>query len=174
MSNQDDELIGWYEFVIVDWPDWLLCLQENVISIEYIERAPAPEPDRSLEHPDWVSAVHTFDEYILTGAYDNSVRVWNARDGQLILSHAAHSSPVKAVCWITSTSFLTASHDQTVALWTVDDGSKTISPKAFFRGHANSVDGLCLSPDKQKVAIIFSVVLLFMKYTMSYFRHCYF
>ncbi|GAU94382.1 hypothetical protein RvY_06164 [Ramazzottius varieornatus] len=123
---------------------------ENVISIEYIERAPAPEPDRSLEHRDWVSAVHSFDDYILTGAYDNSVRVWNSRDGQLVLSHAAHTAPIKGVCWTTSSSFLTASHDQTVALWNIDEGGKNVSPRAFFRGHANSVDALSLSPDRKK------------------------
>lgn len=31
---------------------------EASVSIEYVERFPAPEPEESLNHDDWVSAVH--------------------------------------------------------------------------------------------------------------------
>ena len=31
--------------------------QESVVEIEYIERHPAPEPEDSLLHDDWVSCV---------------------------------------------------------------------------------------------------------------------
>ena len=31
--------------------------QERVLEIEYIERHPAPEPEDSLTHDDWVSSV---------------------------------------------------------------------------------------------------------------------
>lgn len=34
-----------------------LTMQETVIEIEYIEQHPAPEPEDSLVHDDWVSAV---------------------------------------------------------------------------------------------------------------------
>ncbi len=31
--------------------------QERVVEIEYVERFPPPEPEDSLAHDDWVSAV---------------------------------------------------------------------------------------------------------------------
>ncbi|OQV13082.1 Ribosome biogenesis protein WDR12-like protein [Hypsibius exemplaris] len=129
---------------------------ENVLEIEYIEHLPAPEPEASLDHPDWVSAVQMLDDCILTGCYDNQVRVWT-RKGALVLAHAAHISPVRAVAWVnvsdTEGSFLTSSHDQTVALWSLENRKTqhaAVTPKAFYRGHAASVDGLAVSPDAQK------------------------
>lgn len=36
---------------------------ENVINIEYFERLPPPTPKESLIHDDWVSSVHTTEEW---------------------------------------------------------------------------------------------------------------
>lgn len=36
---------------------------EETIEIEYLERFPAPEPEDSLNHDDWVSAVHCCKEW---------------------------------------------------------------------------------------------------------------
>jgi hypothetical protein len=38
------------------------CLQESVIEIEYVESHPPPEPEDSLLHDDWVSAVHAMND----------------------------------------------------------------------------------------------------------------
>lgn len=31
---------------------------ETVVEVEYVERHPAPKPEDSLNHDDWVSCVH--------------------------------------------------------------------------------------------------------------------
>lgn len=36
---------------------------ESTIEIEYIDRTPAPEPQTSLLHDDWVSGVHTSNQW---------------------------------------------------------------------------------------------------------------
>lgn len=33
-------------------------MQETVVDVEYVQRQPAPHPENSLVHDDWVSAVH--------------------------------------------------------------------------------------------------------------------
>jgi hypothetical protein len=36
----------------------LALLQEEVLELEYLERQPAPAPQDSLQHDDWVSCLH--------------------------------------------------------------------------------------------------------------------
>lgn len=38
---------------------------ESTVEIEYIEKFPAPEPEDSLNHDDWVSSVHTHKDWYL-------------------------------------------------------------------------------------------------------------
>lgn len=32
---------------------------ESIIDVEYIQRTPAPEPEDSILHDDWISGIHT-------------------------------------------------------------------------------------------------------------------
>lgn len=128
-----------------------------MLEVEYVERVPAPKPENSLDHSDWVSALHVMNDLILTGSYDNKMSVWSGT-GKLRLQSEAHLAPVRAVAWVDANSdggtFLTSSHDQTAALWYLYyQGKKAVcAPRAFYRGHAGSVDGLSVSPDKQNVS----------------------
>ena len=36
---------------------------ETTVDVEYVERFPAPEPEDSLNHDDWVSSCHCFKEW---------------------------------------------------------------------------------------------------------------
>lgn len=36
---------------------------EGIITVEYVERLPAPQPEDCLMHDDWVSAVHVSDNW---------------------------------------------------------------------------------------------------------------
>ena len=73
-----DFLIGG-EFLRVSLLDHLKAKDistETTVDIEYIERLPAPEPEDSLNHDDWVSAVHCYKQWykILNG--QNSFKVY--------------------------------------------------------------------------------------------------
>lgn len=60
-----DFLIGG-EFLRTSFNDHLKSKDistENTIDVEYVERFPAPEPEDSLNHDDWVSAAHCFQEW---------------------------------------------------------------------------------------------------------------
>lgn len=75
---------------------------EDVIEIEYVERFPAPEPKDCLLHDDWVSAVSTFNNWILTGCYDNTLNLWTTK-GSHVLTIPGHTSVIKAVAWVSLT-----------------------------------------------------------------------
>lgn len=42
---------------LTNWHECYTGLQESVLKIEYVEQQPAPEPEDSLLHDDWVSCV---------------------------------------------------------------------------------------------------------------------
>jgi len=118
---------------------------EEIVEVEYVESFPPPEPQDSLMHDDWVSAVDATHEWILTGSYDNTLHLWNSR-GKHVESFAAHTGPVKAVCWIstddTTAVFASASHDQTVMIWEWDLPRNSVVCKWICRGHERSVETL--------------------------------
>jgi len=38
---------------------------ETTVDIEYVERLPAPEPEDSLNHDDWVASVHCHKQWYI-------------------------------------------------------------------------------------------------------------
>jgi len=127
---------------------------ETVIDLEYVEKYPSPKPEDSLIHDDWVAAVAGLKGYILSGCYDNTVNIWNT-EGEKLLTIPGHSGPVKSVAWVhvgddTSSSFISGSHDQTLIIWALDFSQKSVERMHVCRGHAGSVDAVCLSPDKSR------------------------
>ena len=61
-------------------------LQENVVTIEYVEALPAPEPLHNFEHDDWINSVDaSATGYFLSTSYDRHVRLWNADTQECIV-----------------------------------------------------------------------------------------
>lgn len=124
---------------------------ETVIEIEYIERNPAPQPEDSLIHNDWVSCLEGNLQYILSGCYDNTIHLWTTK-GESLTIIPGHSAPVKCVSWIDLTEenpvgqFVSGSHDQTLLLWQWHRDTNEVDCICVCRGHAASVD--CVSVDK--------------------------
>lgn len=118
---------------------------EDTIHIEYVERFPAPEPQDCLLHDDWVSAVQTRDQYILTGCYDNSVNIWTTQ-GVHKLTIPGHEAPVKSVTWVSLDArtgiFASCSQDQTAMLWSWDVVANTARCLFVCRGHERGVDSI--------------------------------
>ncbi|KAG5897450.1 hypothetical protein JTB14_002711 [Gonioctena quinquepunctata] len=105
---------------------------ETTVEIEYIERTPAPEPQDSLLHDDWVCGLDTTERWILTGCYDYSVNIWTTHD------------PSKG--------FVSVSHDLTGIIWSFEPGTDNISPRAFLRGHERGIDSVGISPNSIRIA----------------------
>lgn len=122
---------------------------EATLEVEYFAKTKPPEPHNSFLHDDWVAAVDTVDNWILSGCYDGTVHIWNVATGEHKITIPAHTAPVKAVKWTNSGKsksgrgqygLVTCSHDETAMVWTWDAKSNQIEHIFTFIGHSRSVD----------------------------------
>ncbi|XP_055839380.1 ribosome biogenesis protein WDR12 homolog [Episyrphus balteatus] len=123
---------------------------ENVIEIEYIEKYPAPEPQDCLLHDDWVSAVKTQGNWILTGCYDNTINIWSTK-GTHVLTIPGHSMPVKALSWVSlnerNAHFISVSQDQTAVLWKWNIAENSVCSLCIYKGHQRGIDCVDVNPN---------------------------
>ncbi|XP_069111210.1 ribosome biogenesis protein WDR12 homolog [Argopecten irradians] len=125
---------------------------EEITDIEYVERHPAPKPEDTLLHNDWVSCIRGGKNWILSGCYDNTIHIWTVT-GEEKMTIPGHTSPVKAVEWINIddgpiSSFISGSHDQTILLWSWNRETNEVDCINSCRGHAGSVDCLAVNSSK--------------------------
>ena len=116
---------------------------ETEVEIEYVEKASPPEPEDSLMHDDWVSAVEASPSLLLSGCYDSTLHLWTSA-GEHKLTIPGHTEPVKDVCWISHeediSTFASCSMDQTALLWRYSHSGNSIQCVTVFQGHSKSVD----------------------------------
>lgn len=128
---------------------------EDTLEVEYLERFPAPTPQDCLMHDDWVSAVQAHSSWILSGSYDNSLHIWSTK-GQHKLAIPGHTSPVKAVSWVSfqgdQATFVSGSHDQTAILWVWNVPRNSVDCMITYRGHDKGIECLSVSADGNRFA----------------------
>ena len=105
---------------------------EKVIQLDY------------KEVPFWGFAFSPDRKRALTGAQDNTVRLWDVESGRCLHVFEGHTSWLRGVAWSgDQRRALSGSRDQTVRLWDV----KTGSCLRVFQGHENSVRSVAWSGD---------------------------
>lgn len=117
--------------------------EEQVLTIEYLLAMEHPEQSESKDAPNWISAVHTFQSYIVSGCYDGVLRVYN-NEGVLLASKKAHVGAIKAVemsehgdssLWV-----VTGGKDNALKTWTFDTVEHELTSEEVSDHHSNSVE----------------------------------
>lgn len=128
---------------------------EQIVEVEYFTKFPAPTPENSLIHDDWVSGVNTSEKWILSGCYDSTIHIWDI-NGEHKLTIPGHTAPVKSVAWLKNgdpvTTFVSTSHDETALLWHWNQVTNAVDCINICKGHARSVDCVAVSPDTNRFA----------------------
>ncbi|MCB2141450.1 WD40 repeat domain-containing protein [bacterium] len=85
---------------------------------------------------------------VLTGSYDNTAKLWDAKSGAVIRTFTGHASWIEAVAFSPDGSKgLTGSNDRTAKLWDAQTGVEIRT----FAGHTDLVWSAAFSPDGTKV-----------------------
>lgn len=128
---------------------------EATVEVEYLERTPAPEPQDSILHDDWVASVKVCDKLVLTGHYDNTVAIHTTKSVPVRILKE-HTDRIRAVSWINdedpAKGFITTSHDLSAILWHWDASSKTAESRVVFKGHERGIDSVGVSPNAERFA----------------------
>lgn len=91
------------------------------------------------------SIIYTPDgKYILTGCFDNTLKIWEVSSGRLVNAFEGHTDLVKAVAVSSDGKYaLSGAADNTVRLWEIS----TAKLLKTFEGHENLVTSVAFSPD---------------------------
>jgi ribosome assembly protein 4 len=124
---------------------------DNVLYLwDMSSSTPTKPVARMLGHQKTVNHV-TFSPdglYIASAAFDNSVKLWNARDGKFILTCRGHVAPVYQCSFSPDSRLLvSSSKDTTVKCWDVRTGKLAQD----LPGHQDEVYAVDWSPDGQRV-----------------------
>jgi len=167
LTNLDKDSIPDFDFFIADdllrtsLEDFVAAREdissEHVLDILYLEQKASPEPQDSVNHDDWVAGIDVRNGLILSACYDNTVCLWDAKDGSKKQQIPSHTAPVRDVAFIDvdenkNATFVSVSHDQTVVLHKYCSETNTIEGINVGKGHARSVDCVSVDPTKQYVA----------------------
>ena len=88
-------------------------------------------------------------KYLASGSYDKTVQLWDASNGQNILTYKGHRQHVNALAWSPDSKYIaSASDDGTVQMWEVKTGKTHVT----YRGHLEEVSAVAWSPDGFHIA----------------------
>jgi len=107
---------------------------------------------RTLEGHSWSVYSVSFSpdgQWIASGSYDNTVKVWSVKSGECVTTLEGHSFAVWSVSFSPDgTLIASGSFDKTVKVWSVESGECVTT----LEGHSREVRSVSFSPDGQWIA----------------------
>jgi WD40 repeat protein len=86
--------------------------------------------------------------YLATGSWDNTAKIWNAKTGTLLHTLIGHHGTVRSVAWSPDGNYLaTGSYDRTAKIWDAKNGALLHT-----LDHNHSVYSVAWSPDGNYLA----------------------
>ncbi|OZJ02670.1 hypothetical protein BZG36_04060 [Bifiguratus adelaidae] len=131
---------------------WKLPVKDDEPFISDSSTSPSEQPEQRnpyyrhtlTGHGHSVRALAANGNLVVSGSYDNSIRVWNISTGELIHHMEGHSQKVYSVVMSPDRKLcMSGSMDSTVRIWNLEDGTQV----GVLEGHAMLVGLLGLSSD---------------------------
>lgn len=131
-------------------------LSEKLVDVEYILSLEPPKPLEALPHDDWVSCVDANETYIISGSYDNSIRIFTIMDRRNIITIPdAHEKPVTKVKFLRQSEqtkknelyFISCGHDEVSILHRFNTKTMKVEVVFVYKGHTRSVNCIDTSDD---------------------------
>ncbi|MBI1914769.1 MAG: protein kinase [Planctomycetes bacterium] len=86
---------------------------------------------------------------IVSGSYDDTLKVWDAQTGQQVLTLKGHTGPVSSVAFSADGKrIVSGSGDQTVKVWDAHTGQEALTLK----GHTGPVSSVAFAADGKRIA----------------------
>ena len=144
---------------------------ETTLDVEYVKALIPPLHVASYEQDDWISSVDVlsasskaaqwktrgsegvFGERILTGGYDNVLRIWNMSN-EVVATGEGHTQSVKSAKFLSPTQIASSGNDRTIRLWKYDDaavGQGSLEPTLELYGHKAFVDNLAIHGPSSRI-----------------------
>jgi WD40 repeat protein len=88
---------------------------------------------------------------IASGSYDNTIFVWDAETGEIVLGPLkGHTSTVISVAFSSDgKQIVSGSRDNMIRVWDIEAGQVHLGP---LKGHASMVESIAFSPDGNRIA----------------------
>jgi WD40 repeat protein/tRNA A-37 threonylcarbamoyl transferase component Bud32 len=88
-------------------------------------------------------------KYIASASYDKTVQIWNATNGEHIMTYQGHNARVNSIAWSPDSKHLvSASNDQSAQVWDAATGKQLCS----YGGHKGPLLTVAWSPDGKYIA----------------------
>lgn len=94
-------------------------------------------------HTKPILSIVSFKNYLITGAGDNLIKIWNQKTNQCINTLKGHKQEVYALVVLPNGNIASGSHDQTIKIWNLD---KAECDKTLV-GHTDWINALMVLPD---------------------------
>ncbi|KIJ58283.1 hypothetical protein HYDPIDRAFT_59527, partial [Hydnomerulius pinastri MD-312] len=98
----------------------------------------------------WSVAYSPDGQHIVSGSSDKTIRIWNARTGQLVTDPLqGHTSSINSVAYSPDGQHIVSgSSDKTIRIWNARTGQLVTDP---LQGHTSSIWSVAYSPDGQHI-----------------------